>query len=82
MIIRRFSIAEKNLKNGTLLILPIMNSNRSGSWNSLWKFVYPLENDTLTIGYRTGSSNHVTADGMVVIEHDQGDLLIMECSDW
>jgi thiamine pyrophosphokinase len=42
---------------------------------------YPLENDTLTIGYRTGSSNHVSKDGMVVIEHEQGDLLIMECID-
>ena len=42
---------------------------------------YPLENDSLTIGYRTGSSNHVKADGIVVIEHDQGDLLLMECWD-
>jgi thiamine pyrophosphokinase len=29
---------------------------------------YPLKNDSLTIGYRTGSSNHVTNDGMV-LEH-------------
>jgi thiamine pyrophosphokinase len=42
---------------------------------------YPLENDSLTIGYRTGSSNHVKEDGMVVIAHDQGDLLLMECWD-
>ena len=42
---------------------------------------YPLQNDSLTIGYRTGSSNHVTKDGIVTIEHDEGDLLIMECSD-
>jgi thiamine pyrophosphokinase len=42
---------------------------------------YPLQNDTLTIGYRTGSSNHVVNDGIVVIEHDQGDLLMMECTD-
>ena len=42
---------------------------------------YPLENDSLTIGYRTGSSNHVKTDGLVVIEHDQGDLLLMECWD-
>ena len=42
---------------------------------------YPLNNDTLTIGYRTGSSNHVIADGMVTIEHKKGDLLMMECLD-
>jgi thiamine pyrophosphokinase len=42
---------------------------------------YPLQNDTLTIGYRTGSSNHVVNDGIVLIEHDHGDLLMMECTD-
>ena len=42
---------------------------------------YPLQNDSLTIGYRTGSSNHVVKDGIVVIEHDAGDLLMMECID-
>ena len=42
---------------------------------------YPLQNDTLTIGYRTGSSNHVVIDGIVTIEHDLGDLLMMECTD-
>jgi thiamine pyrophosphokinase len=42
---------------------------------------YPLQNDTLTIGYRTGSSNHVAEDGIVLIEHAEGDLLMMECMD-
>lgn len=42
---------------------------------------YPLHDDTLTIGYRTGSSNHVAIDGIVSIEHEQGDLLLMECMD-
>ena len=42
---------------------------------------YPLQNDTLTIGYRTGSSNHVVNDGIVKIEHENGDLLMMECLD-
>ena len=42
---------------------------------------YPLHNDTLTIGYRSGSSNHVTADGLVKITHKLGDLLLMECFD-
>ncbi|KGO91914.1 thiamine diphosphokinase [Flavobacterium subsaxonicum] len=42
---------------------------------------YQLDNDELTIGYRTGSSNEVLADGMVSIEHHEGDLLMMECYD-
>ncbi|MES2543969.1 MAG: thiamine diphosphokinase [Bacteroidota bacterium] len=42
---------------------------------------YPLNNEILTIGYRTGSSNHVAEDGIVVIEHTEGDLLMMECMD-
>lgn len=42
---------------------------------------YPLKNDSLTIGYRTGSSNHVVKDGIVIIEHEEGDLLMMECID-
>jgi thiamine pyrophosphokinase len=42
---------------------------------------YPLQNDTLTIGYKTGNSNHVTQDGIVTIEHEEGDLLLMECID-
>jgi thiamine pyrophosphokinase len=42
---------------------------------------YQLDNDELTIGYRTGSSNEVLTDGMVSIEHHQGDLLMMECYD-
>ncbi|MEL1244421.1 thiamine diphosphokinase [Flavobacterium sp. DGU11] len=42
---------------------------------------YELNNDELTIGYRTGSSNEALADGMVAIEHNEGDLLLMECFD-
>ncbi|MBE99739.1 thiamine diphosphokinase [Flavobacterium coralii] len=42
---------------------------------------YELADDELTIGYRTGSSNEALNDGMVVIEHREGDLLLMECFD-
>ena len=42
---------------------------------------YPLDNETLTIGFRTGSSNHVAQDGIVTIEHNEGDMLLMECMD-
>ncbi|MBY8961358.1 thiamine diphosphokinase [Flavobacterium sp. D11R37] len=42
---------------------------------------YELADDELTIGYRTGSSNEALNDGMVIIEHREGDLLLMECFD-
>ena len=42
---------------------------------------YPLDNETLTIGYRTGSSNEALEDGIVSITHALGDLLLMECFD-
>ena len=42
---------------------------------------YSLKNEDLTIGYRTGSSNHVIQDGIVSISHSNGDLLLMECWD-
>jgi thiamine pyrophosphokinase len=43
--------------------------------------LYPLEKESLTMGYRTGSSNTVVEDGLVTILHDDGDLLLMECVD-
>lgn len=42
---------------------------------------YPLENESLQLGYRNGNSNSVAEDGMVSIEHQSGDLLLMECVD-
>ena len=42
---------------------------------------YSLTNEDLSIGYRTGSSNHVIKDGIVSITHKNGDLLLMECWD-
>lgn len=42
---------------------------------------YPLTNESLRIGYRTGSSNQVEKDGIVTIAHEKGDLLLMECFD-
>jgi thiamine pyrophosphokinase len=42
---------------------------------------YELQDDTLIMGYRTGSSNSVAKDGMVTITHKNGDLLLMECTD-
>jgi thiamine pyrophosphokinase len=42
---------------------------------------YSLDNESLTMGYRTGSSNEVAEDGMIKITHQEGDLLLMECVD-
>ena len=42
---------------------------------------YNLNNETLTLGYKTSSSNSAAHDGMVIIEHTEGDLLMMECKD-
>ncbi len=42
---------------------------------------YNLHDETLTLGYRTGSSNEAAQDGFVRIEARTGDLLIMECWD-
>ena len=42
---------------------------------------YNLQNETLTLGYRTGNSNEAAQDGFVRIEAQTGDLLIMECWD-
>lgn len=58
-------------------LIPIGVVNGINSTNLL----YPLKDDTLTIGYRTGSSNSVLHDGLVSITHTDGDLLLMECMD-
>lgn len=42
---------------------------------------YNLNNETLTLGQRTGNSNEAENDGMVTISAEKGDLLIMECWD-
>jgi thiamine pyrophosphokinase len=63
--------------NTPISLIPIGNVSGITSEN----LFYPLQNDTLTIGYKTGSSNHVTYDGIVIIEHQEGDLLMMECFD-
>jgi len=42
---------------------------------------YNLNNDTLSLGYKTSSSNSVAQDGFVDITYVDGDLLLMECID-
>jgi len=43
--------------------------------------MYSLNNEGLNSGYRMGNSNSVLRDGIVSIEHESGDLLLMECVD-
>lgn len=43
--------------------------------------LYNLHDESLTIGYRTGSSNEAAEDGFVRITYLSGDLLLMECHD-
>jgi thiamine pyrophosphokinase len=64
-------------KDTPISLIPIGEVTRIHSKN----LFYPLENHSLTIGYKTGSSNHVTEDGIVSISHEKGDLLLMECWD-
>jgi thiamine pyrophosphokinase len=64
-------------KNTPISLIPIGKVSGISTQN----LFYPLNNEELTIGYRTGSSNHVSEDGIVKIEHSDGDLLLMECFD-
>ncbi|RYU95282.1 thiamine diphosphokinase [Emticicia agri] len=43
--------------------------------------LYKLDNESLMLGYRTGSSNEAAEDGIVRISYEKGDLLLMECHD-
>ncbi|MCU0422142.1 MAG: thiamine diphosphokinase [Bacteroidia bacterium] len=42
---------------------------------------YELLHESLKLGHRTGSSNSTKSDGIITIEHTEGDLLLMECID-
>jgi thiamine pyrophosphokinase len=63
--------------NTPISLIPIGEVNGISTEN----LFYSLQNEKLTMGYRTGSSNHVIQDGIVKIEHTNGDLLLMECWD-
>ncbi len=42
---------------------------------------YNLDNEELTMGFRSGNSNEAAADGFVKITYCAGELLLMECWD-
>ena len=65
------------IANSILSLIPIGKVSGISTKN----LFYSLNNEELTIGYRTGSSNHVIGDGIVSIVHKEGDLLLMECWD-
>lgn len=64
-------------KNSVISLIPVGEVTGVFSKN----LFYPLNNDTLSIGHKTSSSNHVSEDGIITIEHSKGDLLLMECWD-
>ena len=64
-------------RNTIISLLPIGDVMGISTQN----LFYPLKNETLKLGLRTGSSNHVSEDGIVTITHQEGDLLLMECWD-
>lgn len=63
--------------NTTLSLIPVGKVSGISTQN----LMYALHNETLELGYRTGTSNHVLTDGIVTITHESGDLLLMECWD-
>ena len=64
-------------KNTIISLIPIGTVENISTEN----LYYPLKNETLQMGYRTGNSNHVSNDGIVKITYKKGDLLLMECWD-
>ncbi|MFK7049013.1 Thiamine pyrophosphokinase [Flavobacterium columnare] len=64
-------------KGSIISLIPIGEVKGISSKN----LFYALNDDTLTLGFRTGSSNFVTQDGIVSIEHKEGHLLLIESFD-
>lgn len=62
------------VKNTILSLIPIGKVSGISTEN----LFYPLHNEDLTLGFRTGSSNHVSHDGIVSIQHESGNLLLIE----
>lgn len=63
---------------GTILsLLPMGRVDGINTQNLL----YPMQDESLELGIRIGTSNQVLADGWVEITHTNGYLLLMECYD-
>ena len=64
-------------KNTIISLIPIGEVTAVSTVN----LHYAINDESLTMGYKSGNSNHVAADGIVTIQHQSGDLLLMECND-
>jgi len=64
-------------KNTPISLIPLGKVDNITTEN----LAYPLQNEYLEIGFRSGSSNHVIDDGIVKIIYTAGFLLMMECFD-
>lgn len=64
-------------KGTTISLVPIGTATGIKTDNLL----YALDNESLILGYRAGSSNEAAEDGVVRISYKEGDLLLMECHD-
>lgn len=65
------------VKDTIISLIPVGNVDGITTSN----LFYELNNDNLSMGYKSGNSNHVAQDGLISIEHQSGDLLLMECVD-
>lgn len=65
------------VKNTIISLIPVGNVDGINSEN----LFFELKNHSLSMGYKSGNSNYVDHDGLVCITHQQGDLLMMECTD-
>lgn len=64
-------------KGTSISLIPVGTATNISTENLL----YSLENEQLTLGYRSGNSNEAKNDGFVRISYESGDLLLMECTD-
>jgi len=64
-------------KNSIISLIPLGKVENICTEN----LYYKLENENLELGYRTGSSNHVSEDGIITITHEKGNLLLIESFD-
>lgn len=72
------NVFEKWFAKGTpISLIPVGTVTGIRTENLLYK----LDNESLILGYRAGSSNEAAEDGIVRISYVQGDLLLMECHD-
>jgi thiamine pyrophosphokinase len=64
-------------KGTTISLMPISEAAGITTLN----LKYPLNAETLKLGYRNGNSNEAQDDGQVQVSYQTGDMLIMECKD-